>query len=279
MHFFNYNGKIFGEEEATISIYNRGLRYGDGLFETLRIHDGELLFFEDHIHRLLRGMKALHLDIPGTYGHFFFHKQIIDLCHKNKIENQARIRLTVFRNGNGLYEPQRSDPGYYIEAGLLESGFAWNDEPLELGVYDAVRKDYSAFSHFKSLNALPSVMAGIFRKQTGFGDCILLNSAGMAVDAVSSSIFWIEGDAVLTPPVSDGGIEGILRKNLMSALEEKNVLVEQRSVTPLQLMMGDEIFLTNVITGIRPVTHFGDKQFSTSKTKDVFQLFMEKLKR
>jgi branched-chain amino acid aminotransferase len=279
LHFFNYNGKIFGEDDATVSIYNRGLRYGDGLFETLRIHNGELLFFEDHIHRLFSGMTALHIDIPGTFGDFFFHKQIIDLCHKNKIENQARIRLTVFRNGNGLYEPQRSDPGYFIEASSVESGFVWKEDPCQLGVYEDIRKNYSTISAFKSLNALPSVLAGIFRKKNGFGDCLLLNSGGMVADAVSSSVFWIEGDALLTPPVSDGAVDGIFRKNLIEVVAEENTMVQQRSISPAQLMLADEIFLTNIITAITPVTRFGDKQFSTSKTKNLFQLFMERLKR
>lgn len=277
--FLNFNGTIFPADEKIISAINRGLRYGDGLFETIRIHNSEILFLEDHVERMFAGLKALQIRVPELFSVFFFHKQIIDLAHKNQVGNNGRIRITIFREGDGLYEPQQFDPGYFIEIAPLQSGFEWNNDSGEIGIYRDIPKSVSSISFFKSLNALPYVMAAIFKKENRLNDCLLLNAAGNISDAISSNIFWVEDQTFFTVPVSEGGIAGIMRKNLIRILTNHQIPFQEKTITPAELKNADECFLTNVGWGMRPVTRFEDKIFSSQQTKQLFQLLMQEFEK
>ncbi|HUM47495.1 MAG TPA: aminotransferase class IV, partial [Chitinophagales bacterium] len=205
--FINYNGSIYPASDPVFPL-NRAMSYGDGLFESIRIHNGEILFFEDHIDRLFAGMKALKMEVPEYFSNFFFHKQLVDLAQKERIAGNARVRLSVFRSGGGLYHPLLQQPEYFLQVIPLQHGYEWSAEDCELGIFRDVPKDYSAISFFKSINALPYVMAAIFRQENQLGECILLNSFGKITDAVSSNIFWTAKDIFYTTPVADGGVEG-----------------------------------------------------------------------
>ena len=275
--FVNYNGKIFSSKERLIQLSNRAFRYGDGLFETIRIHEGEILFFADHMDRMLSGMKALQIIVPDYYSSFFFHKQIVELGYKNQVQGNARIRITICREGNGLYEPVNSSAEYFIEVSMLNKGFEWMNEGCVVNVAQGVEKNYSSFSFIKSLNALPYVMAALYKKNNRLGDCILINSHNNIADAISSNVFWIEKEMVFTPPLSDGGIDGIMRKNLIRILKNNNISVEEKSINAEDLKSADEIFLTNVVWGIKPITEMVGKKFSTSITKELFELLLKTL--
>lgn len=272
----NVNGRMYPAGDAVFT-FNRAISYGDGLFESIRIHNGELLFFYDHIGRLLNGMNALHMTIPDAYSDFFFHKQIIDLAIKEQAGANARVRLGVFRSGGGLYEPDINIPEYYLQVMKLDLPYVWDESPVKLGVFEAVPKNFSAISFIKSMNALPYVLAGIYRKENQFNDCLLVNSSGQVADAISSNIFWIKNEVYYTPPLSVGGVAGILRKQITRLLADRQISCKEKSITPDQLANADEIFLTNTGRGIRPVTEFAGKQFKTGKTKQLFQVLMESL--
>jgi len=272
----NYNGKLF-HVDGEIFPLNRAINYGDGVFETIRIHNGEILFFEDHINRMLRALKALKFEIPDSFTAAFFHKQIVDLLREENISDNARIRIGVFRSGSGLYEPEKNSPEYFIEAIPMEKGYEWKDASCELGVYDDVRKNFSSISFFKSMNALPGVMAAIFKKQNNLDDCLLLNSSGKVADVISSNVFWIEKGKVFSPPVSDGGVEGVMRKNLIRLLQEHSFSVAEKSITPDELKSVDEIFLTNVGWAIKPVTKFDGASYFTFITKEIFACLIKEI--
>lgn len=276
MKFINYNGKIFPADSALFPL-NRAINYGDGMFETIRIHQGEILFFEDHIDRMLRGMRALAMDDPEQFSDFFFHKQIIDLAHEEKVGANARVRIGIFRSGKGLYEPIENSPEHFIEILPLEKGYEWNEAEFEVGIFTEVRKDFSSISFFKSMNALPSVMASIYRKEKNLDDCLLLNSKGKIADAISSNVFWIEKGKIFSPPVSNGGVEGVMRKNLIRILDLNNFFYEEKSITPDELKAADEVFLTNVAWAIKPVTKFETASYSTAATREIFQLLTKEL--
>ena len=276
MNFINYNGKI-SPADLPIFTLNRAINYGDGLFETIRIHNGEILFFEDHIERMLCAMRALKLDDPESFSDVFFHKQIIDLAHKERVGANARVRIGIFRSGKGLYEPPQNASEYFIEILPMENGFEWSDEILEIGVFRDTPKNFSSISFFKSMNALPYVMAAIFKNVNELGDCLLLNSEGNIADAISSNVFWIQKDKIFSPPVADGGVEGVLRKNLIRILSLQNFSFREMSITPAELKEADEVFLVNVGWGIKPVTRFEDVSYATSITKAIFHLLMEGL--
>lgn len=267
----NYNGRICAAKDPLFP-FNRAMSYGDGLFESIRIHDGEILFFNDHLDRMIRAMRALHIEVPAHYDAFFFHKQIVDLALKEQTGSNARARISIFRSGKGLYEPQANSPEYFIQITNLPHGYGWKDNAYQLGIFHDVPKNFSSVSAYKTLSALPYILAAIYRKEQQLDDCLLLNSSGNIADATSSNIFWIENNIVYTTPVSDGGVDGILRKQLLQLLEKQHVTCSEKSITPEALSVVDEIFLTNVGHGIRPVTKFSGRIFSTRKTKEIAEL-------
>lgn len=274
--FINYNGSIYPATDPVFPL-NRAMSFGDGLFESIRIHNGEILFFEDHIDRLFAGMKALKMEVPEYFSNFFFHKQLVDLAQKEGIAGNARVRLSVFRSGGGLYQPLLQQPAYFLQVIPLQHGYEWSAEDCELGIFRDVPKDYSAISFFKSINALPYVMAAIFRQENQLGECILLNSFGKIADAVSSNIFWTAKDIFYTTPVADGGVDGVLRKKLIHLFSQHQLSFREVSVTPEALTTADEVFVTNAGWGIKPITKFGDKIFGTAKTKEVFRMLYDSL--
>jgi len=253
------------------------MRYGDGLFETLRIHNGEILFQQDHLDRMLRGMKALKMSIPPDFTEFFFHKQVLELALKEKIEGNARIRIGIYRSGEGQYEPVENTPEYYIEITPMEKAFEWNEESCRLIVFEEVRKNFSPVSFFKSTNALPCILAAIFRAENNAGDCLLLNNEGNIADAISSNLFWIRHGKVYAPPVTDGGVDGIMRRQMIRILLKNNFDFAEKSCTPSNLKLADEVFLTNVGWGIKPVTNFETARYSSYITREIFSLLQNEL--
>ena len=110
--FFNYNGKYFEEGTSVINPDNRGLRYGDGLFETMKAVNGKLKFAAEHFARLAKGMKVLQFEIPTHFTAKYLEKQIYQLLQKNHHTASARIRLTVIRGNGGLYDAKNHHPNY-----------------------------------------------------------------------------------------------------------------------------------------------------------------------
>ncbi|MBS1657276.1 MAG: aminotransferase class IV family protein [Bacteroidetes bacterium] len=276
MNIINYNGKFFPEGSAVFPL-NRAVNYGDGLFEGLRIHNGEILFFEDHMSRLFRAMKALKMEVPDSLTSAFLHRQITELARANETGSNARIRIGVFRSGGGLYEPQTHASEYFIEIIPMEQGYEWNEATCKVSVFPDVQKNFSTVSFFKSMNALPYVMAAMFKSENNLGDCFLLNASGKIADAISSNVFWIENGRIFSPPVSDGGVDGVTRKNLIHILAENNFPFSERSITPYEMASADEVFLTNVGWGIKPVSQFGDRTYSTRVTRQIFQWLVNSL--
>jgi branched-chain amino acid aminotransferase len=273
----NFNGEILPDDSPIFTI-NRAIQYGDGLFETLRNHNGEILFFQDHFDRLIEGMRALKINVPVHFTLPFFHKQFLDLAYRDGMASNARLRIGVFRSGKGIYTPESHSAEFYLQIIPLNKGFEWEDRKCELGVYSQIPKNYSSISFFKSANALPYVMAAIFKVDHNFDDCILLNSFGKIADAISSNIFWLERKRIFSVPMADGGVAGVMSKNLIAILKHHRFFVEEKSITPHDLAKADEVFLTNVIWGIKPVTRFHNTEFSTLQAKEIFNLLKEILK-
>ncbi|MEO5674671.1 MAG: aminotransferase class IV [Chitinophagales bacterium] len=276
MRLINYNENLVPAGSAIFGL-NRAINYGDGLIENIRIHDGEILFFHDHMERMFHAMKALKIEVPENYTDPYFHKQIIELAHGENLNANARIRICIFRNGGGLYEPVKNNAEFFIEVQPMDYGYAWTNSPCDLGVFRDINKNFSSISFFKSMNALPYVMAAIFRKENNLGDCILLNAQGKIADAISSNLFWIEKGNIFSCPVSDGGIDGIMRRNLIHVLRQNDFVVKEKSIEPEELKNADEIFLTNTGVGIKPVSQFESVIFSSRITEKVFSMLKQQL--
>ena len=256
----NFNGEIYASQKKIFDTSNRAFLYGDALFETIRMFEGELPFLDKHISRLQKGLTFFKYKIPKNYNVNFFQKEIKKIAKGN-----ARIRLTVFRNSGGLYTPQKLSPQFLITTSpLKQAEFHLNKKGLNIGLFDDFQLPCTPYSNLKTTNSLPYIMAGIFKKEQNLSDCILLNEKGRIAEASSSNILLLKNNEIITPSLSEGCISGTLRQTLLQIAKIEKLKIHEIPVTLSSLKQADEILLTNAIQGIRWVKSFNNEYFYTN---------------
>ena len=262
----NFNGTTLPVESAKISFRNRGFAYGDSVFETLRVINGKIIFWEDHYFRLMASMRIMRMEIPVTFSPEFLEDQIVDLIKNNSLENSAaRIRFTTYRKEGGYYTPATREIEYIIEAVKLESPFyLLNSDPYEVELFKDHYVNSGLLSTIKTNNRAVNVLGGIYAKENEYDNCLLLNESKMVVEALNGNVFLVNDKVVKTPPLTDGALNGIIRKQLISIIKLIDGLeIEETSISPFELQKADELFITNVVVGIQPVTQYRKKSFET----------------
>jgi branched-subunit amino acid aminotransferase/4-amino-4-deoxychorismate lyase len=269
-----YNGHLISLYEPAVSFSNRAFRYGDSLFESIRVCNGKVMFLKDHLTRLKLGMTVLRMNVPAEFNYENVDGAIKLLLVKNKIGRNARIRLTVFRNEGGFYAPETNDISFLIEAENIDTeGYVLNQKGLWVDIYADIKKQINKLSNIKSGNALHYVMAGLAKTSMKLDECLLVNENGNIIEAISSNLFVVKNGCMYTAPLSEGCVDGIMRKQILKLAAANKVLTFEMPLTVNALMNGDEIFLTSSIRGIRWVGQYKTKFF----TNKMSVFFTEKL--
>ncbi len=266
----NFNGTLFPEDREILTSKNRGLKYGDALFETLRYVNGTLFFWEDHYFRLMASMRMLRMEIPMEFTLEFLEEEIKKTITENELENKAvRVRLTVFRKEDGLYLPKTNDVSFTIETSLLDSPFyIINEGDYEVELFKDYYVNKDLLSTLKTTNKILNVVASVYAKENGYANCLLVNTDKQVVEAINGNLFLVKGNTIKTPPLSDGCLNGIIRKKLMEVIEATDELeLMEESISPFELQKADELFVTNSIVGIQPISKYRKKQFPTTVAK------------
>ncbi len=265
--YVNQNGKVINEINAVVSINNRSFRYGDGCFETMKVSKGKLLFADYHFERLFNSLELLQFTVPSFLTPEYLLANILNLTQKNHHEKLARIRLTIYRGEGGLYDPQNLVPNFTIQTWELNpTNNLLNENGLVIDIFEKSRKICDNYSAIKSNNYLGYAMAALWTKEQHLNDAILLNPYNRVADATIANVFIIKDGIVKTPSLSEGGINGIMRRYLLNQLPEIAVPVEESMLTMDDLLEADELFLTNSIYGIRWVKQLRDKMYGNSIT-------------
>lgn len=270
LNFISLNGQIHNHDDLLFSMHNRAFRYGDGLFESMRMSDGRIRFLDMHAERLQAGMKALRFTNAESLNAGLIEAEVASLARKNKIFKEARIRLTVFRNDGGLYSPVKNTYSSLIEIYPLEHGYQWSRKGLIIDVYDEVRKDYGLLSGFKTNNSLAYVLAGVYKTEKRVDECVVLNSAGNMVEATTSNLFLVKNKEIFTPALSEGCVDGTMRKVVIQMARDLSIPLHQARLKPEHLQAADEIFLSNAVHGIQWVVGLGEKRFYSKITRQLF---------
>ena len=269
--YINYDGFLYEEEEKLFSIQNRAFKYGDALFETIRVKDGKPCFIEDHFQRLKEGMSFLKMK-STSLSFKELQGQISNLIQKNRIKKGGRIRLTVFRSGGGLYMPENEGKSYAIEATpIKDNNYQLNEDGLTVDIYDELRMTSSPLSHIKTANRIPNVLVSICAKEKGLDDCLVLNNHGRIVEATSSNIFLYKNNNLYTPSIEEGCMDGVMRKQILKIAQELNINVSEGMVTGSMLLQADELFLTNTIKGINWVVSYRQKRYYNRAIKEILE--------
>jgi branched-chain amino acid aminotransferase len=273
--YINADGKIVTATENTLLHTNRSFRYGDGLFETMKMVNGKILLKDFHFERLFSSLGTLKYKIPAHFTASFLEKILTELAEKNECSRLCRIRLTLFRGHGNLY-PTPAAFNYIAESSLTDPAVNnWNEKGLSIGLYREAQKSCDSLSNVKSANFLPYVMATIHAEAGGMGDCLLLNSKGNIADATIANIFLVRENTIYTPALSEGCVNGVMRKYLLQKLKENGYTCLETAITEEDILNADEIFLTNVMYGIRWVKNYNDKQFEFSWSYKFYNDFIK----
>lgn len=268
------NGKILPADEPALLVSNRGYRYGDGLFETMKVVNRQLLLEGYHFERLFSGLSLMKFDVPGLFTKEKISQEILQLCKKNSSEKLGRVRLSVFRGNGGLYDEDKTLQ-YVIESWPLnESANKLNENGLVIDIFPDAEKSCDKFSNLKSANFLPYSMAAQYAKENKLNDCLVLNNSGGIADSTIANLFIIKDGLILTPALEEGCINGVMRRHLLIELRATGAAINETVITTGDIKNADEVFLTNAINGIRWVRHFRDKVYTNVKTVEIYNRFI-----
>lgn len=261
-HYILFNDEFFEKEAPILKVGNRAFKFGDGLFESMRMANGKLQFPELHADRIKATMKALKMDGYNLLDEYFLKTKTSELARKNKIHANGRFRLSVYRDGEGLYTPETNKVGYLLEVKPLETPtYELNKKGLIVDVYDEITKPLNKLSNFKTSNSLPFVMAALYQKQHRLDEVLLLNQNGFLCESTSSNLFVVYQNQIYTPALSEGCVGGVMRNVIMRLAKQHQLPLIEAQINPQILNEAEEVFLTNAIGGVRWVMGYGRKRY------------------
>ena len=269
------NAQVLDDLPEHVALLQRGLYYGDSLFESIRIFGGRMPLWERHWARLSGGLRTMGYELPVHWTSQYFKEQI-----RRVAPGHARLRLTVWRSPGGLYAPENNLPNFLLTAQALDSGaYEWNTGGVRLGLCQSVRLPVDALSGWKALNAPRYVAAAQEAHTAGWDDAVLLNAHDRLCETTGSNLFWLEDSVFCTPLLSEGCVTGTLRSLLLALMPQWGYAVQEKSATFARLLQADEVFLTNAVRGIRWVSTCEKRQYKCLKTKVLYNKLVREMGR
>jgi branched-chain amino acid aminotransferase len=273
----NYNGQIVSDE-TVLTTSNRGFLYGDAVFETCKVVNKKIFFFEDHYFRLMSSMRIVRMKIPMNFTLEFLESEILSLIEAIGTPN-ARIRITVCRNDGGFYLPKDNSVSYVITANPIEaSPYVIGNQPYEVDLYKDFYVSKQLLSTIKTTNRMINITGSVFAQENDFQNCLLLNDDKNVVEALNGNLFMLSNNTLITPPVSDGCLNGVMRKQILTLAKKiEGIVVVEQSISAFELQKADELFITNVIAGIQPITKYRKKEYTTAFSQQLIEKLNESL--
>ena len=256
----NFNGSIISESKLQFSHENRAFKYGDAIFETVKIVNNKVVFWEDHYFRLMASMRMLRMSIPMEFTLEYLESEIFKLTQTQE-GTTFRARLTVFRKDGGLYTPKTNEVDFLIDIKPIEGTIKEN---YRIDLFKDFYNYSGLLSTVKTTNRMLNTIASVFAEENDLDNCILLNERKGVVEVTNGNIFVVKGTTIKTPALTEGCIKGVARKKIIEILEKHpEYTLEETTISPFEVQKADEVFITNVITGVQPVTNYRKKEFST----------------
>ena len=272
MPLVSLNGNLLDADRPYLDGTNRSFKFGDGLFETIRIVEGTPFNLDSHYKRIVEGLDLLKISM-ADFSLADLKEQIKELAENNSVKKGGRARLSLFRQGAGAYAPVSMVGDYLLEVEPIDFNyFTLNEGGLSVDIYDDVHKPINSLSPFKTSNALFYIMASISAKEKGLDDVLLLNENKAIIESTASNLFIVSNGVLYTPSVEDGCVGGTFRMYLINLAIQNNIKVYECSLLPQNLYAADEIFLTNAIQGIRWVSSYKSKRYYCETTKKLIDL-------
>lgn len=270
--FYNYNGQLLPYAKPAIFPDDKVLRFGYGIYESMLFIKGKIRLEEMHWARLMGGLKLLEVQHPEDFQSTL-RAEIVRTVNKNKLADLCRIRLQI-NAGQGSIQDNDFSANYLIECTSLEQTvFDFNSVGWNMGI-SSYRKQINSYAHLKTASGLQFALAAREAKKSGWDDALLLNDAGHVVESCIANIYWIKNSVIYTPSLASGCVTGVIRRYLIERLPKMGFECKFVLGTVKDLEQADELFLTNAIRSIIPISQFQNKSYSTSLSKEIHaQLF------
>ena len=266
----NFNG-IIASSESNLLVNNRAFLYGDGVFETLKIIDNKILFLEDHYFRLMASMRVVRMEIPMNFTMEYLEQQVLSLAEANGFTASSRARITIYRNEGGYYLPKQKTVSFLINCTPLESTVYANEmKSYEVDLYKDFYITKQLLSSIKTTNKIINITGSIFANENGLDNCLMLNDSKNVVEALQGNLFMVLNGKLITPPLSEGCLNGVMRKQILAlASKIEGLEVLEEPISPFDLQKADELFVTNVILGIQSVSKYRKKEYGSTLANEL----------
>lgn len=274
------NGSIVGREELNIKLSNRGLQYGDAVFETMRGNASTVYFWEDHYFRLMASMRILRMPIPMEFTPDYLNERILELIEENHLqETPFSVKILVWREAEGKYTPRNSKVGFFMSIDKLDTPlFTYNEREYEVNLFRDHYVHAGMLSNVKTTNRLVNVLGSIYASENDYANCLLLNDKKHVAEALNANLFLVSGYKIRTPKLESGCINGMMRKQVIKIIGEwPDYILEEDDISPFELQKAEEMFLTNSLMGIQPVSKYRKKEYNTKVSKLLHEKLNAKL--
>lgn len=270
-NYINYNGEIFPIETPLLKGTNRGFTYGDGIFETIRCKGSIAPFFDVHYTRLKKSMEVLRMKPSSFLAPKILKKNIERIINKERFFNGASVRITVFRDSEGKYNPSSDNVSFTITADELpENEYLFNTKGLKVDVCNTSFKSSHPIGNLKTTNCLPQILASKYTRENRLDESIVLNEEGYLSEFVSSNLFMLMEDTLFTPSLATGCLDGTMRNLVIKLAPQLKLEVkESAKLTTIDLKAADELWMTNAIRGVQWVSSYQRKRYFYQSAKKI----------
>jgi len=222
---------------------------------------------------MMGGACMLRMEIPEHLNIEFLENEIIKtLKASNLFEYTSRVRLSLYRSDGGFYFPTSRSLEYLIEVDeLIEKPLSINISGLIIDVFHDHYKPNQTISNLKGGNSLVSVLSSIFANENDLDEAIILNLESNICETTASNIFIATDKHLVTPPISSGCVNGIVRKKILENASLWGYTIEEKNIKSFELIKSDEVFLTNSISWIQWVGSYKKKSFTNHISADLFK--------
>ena len=258
----NFNGELLFEEDVKLSPENRGFKYGDAIFETIKVSNNRVIFWEDHYFRLMSSMRMLRMKIPMKFTLEFLEQEILKTVAVQDTAISFRVRLNVYRKDGGLYTPKTNKIDYFID---VKANTYVTKDIYTVDIFKDFYNYSGLLSTIKTNNRMVNTLASIYAKENELDNCVLINENKGVVEVTNANIFILKGNVVKTPAYTEGCIKGIIRTKVIEIIaKNEDFTIEETTISPFEIQKADEVFITNAIMGVQAVTNYKKKTFTTS---------------
>ncbi len=275
--YVNNNGVLIPAASYSIMSGNRAYLYGDGLFESIRVLNGRAINLDNHFKRLVAGMEALQMNPPVHFTVEHFSEEIQTLVDENKITQGGRVRFSIDRKPGGTFLPSSNFVDYFIEAKSYENNeYVLNEKGYRIDLYDEIKKDINPLSAFKTKNGLIYIMAKLKAREKGLDDLLIQNYKMGIIEGGSSNLFVVSNGVLYTPSLDLGPLGGTMRMQIINLALANEIKVYECNISPQNLLVADEVFLTNAIQGVIWVDTYRTKEYANETAIQFTKLLNDK---